>query len=269
MNNYKALKNLENKVVLITGASSGLGEQIAYQVAKRGAIVIVTARNLDKLKMVAKSCTEFHGKKAYAIRMDMSNPDDIENAVETIKQCIGKIDVLINNAGFGLMQNAIDFDMQQAEAMFRVNVLGMMYLTQYVALQMAEEHCGVIINIASMAGKIATPKSAIYSATKAAVIGYSNALRLELKKLGISVIVVNSGPIRTNFFNTADQTGNYLEKVKKIVLNPELVAEKIVKTIGSNKRELILPGFFKVADIGYALFPKLGDFLTENIFNKK
>lgn len=266
---YRDLKNLKNKIVLVTGASSGLGEQIAYQIAKKGGIVVACARNLEKLKKVAKNCTEFKGKKAYAVQLDMQKPNRIEQVVNQVEQEVGPIDVLINDAGFGFMENAIDFDMKIAEKMFRVNVLGLMYMTKYTALQMAHRNQGAIINIASVAGKIATPKSSVYSATKAAVLGYSNALRLELKPLGISVLTVNPGPIRTNFFNTADQSGDYLEKINGVVLNPELVAEKIVNTIGTNKRELTLPAIFKVANLGYTLFPKVGDFLTATVFNKK
>lgn len=266
---YHELRNLEDRVVLITGASSGLGEQIAYQAAKKGAIVVAAARNVSKLREVAKACSEFRGKKALAVSLDVANPTQIEKVIDQIKHQVGAIDVLINDAGFGLMQSALDFDMTVAEKMFRVNVLGLMYLTKYTAVQMAKQRRGAIINIASVAGKIATPKSSVYSATKAAVIAYSNALRLEVKPLGITVMTVNPGPIRTNFFEKADKTGDYLSKVNGIVLNPELVAEKIINAIGTAKRELTLPHFFKAAEIGYTIFPKLGDFLTANVFNKK
>lgn len=269
MSGYRDLKNLEDRVAIVTGASSGLGEQIAYQLARQGAIVIACARNLERLKKVAQACSDFRGKKAYAVEMDVANPERIEKVVQQIENEVGPIDILINDAGFGLMQNALDFDMKVAEKMFRVNVLGTIYLSKYTALQMAKRKRGAIINIASMAGKIATPKSSVYSATKAAVLGYSNALRLELKPLGISVMTVNPGPIRTNFFDKSDQSGKYLEKIDGIVLNPELVAEKIVHSIGTNRRELNLPYFFNLANIGYTLFPRLGDFLASGIFNQK
>ena len=269
MSGYRDLKNLENRVVLVTGASSGLGEQIAYQLAQKGAVVVACARNLDRLKEVAKACAEFRGKKAYAVQMDVADPDRIEKVVQQVENEVGPIDVLVNDAGFGLMQNALDFDMQVAEKMFQVNVLGTIYLSKFTALQMATRKRGAIINIASMAGKIATPKSSVYSATKAAVLGYSDALRLELKPLGISVMTVNPGPIRTQFFDKADESGNYLEKINGIVLNPELVAEKIVHSIGTAKRELNLPFFFNIANVGYTLFPRLGDFLAAGIFNQK
>lgn len=269
MINFQNFRNLENKVVVVTGASSGLGEQIAYQLAREGAVVVACARRLERLKVVTKECSQFRGKKAYAVRVDVSQPDQIEQAVRKIEKEIGPIDVLINDAGFGLMQSALSFDMTVAEKMFRVNTLGTIYFSKFVALQMAQRKNGMIINIASIAGKISTPKSSIYSATKAAVIGYSNALRLELKPLGINVMTVNPGPIRTKFFDKADKSGTYLKKIEGIVLNPELVAEKVVDSIGTTKRELNLPYFFNMANICYTLFPRLGDFLAAGIFNRK
>ena len=111
--------------------------------------------------------------------------------------------------------------------MFEVNILGMMVLTQKFAIDMAERRQGHIINIASMAGKMATAKSTVYSATKFAVLGFSNALRLELKPLGVAVTTVNPGPIETNFFDKADPSGSYLEKVGQIVLEPAKLAKYV------------------------------------------
>ena len=182
---------------------------------------------------------------------------------------MGPVSVLINNAGFGLMEDFLDFDMDRAEAMFRVNVLGLMYATKYVATKMAERQVGAIINIASMAGKMATPKSTVYSATKFAVLGFSNALRLELKPLGISVMTVNPGPIRTEFFDKADKTHNYLNSLGNIVLDPEEVAYKIVSKIGTSRREVNLPYYMEVAHHLYEVFPHMADYLTGGIFNKK
>lgn len=269
MMGYRQLKNLTNRVVLITGASSGLGEQVAYQASKKGAIVVGCARRKEKLDKVMSVCKAISGRMAYAYQLDVSKPEEIERIVDEIENNIGPVDVLINDAGFGLMNQALSFNMDIAEKMFRVNVLGVMYITKYVALNMAKRQRGMIINVASVAGKIATPKSSIYSATKAAVIAYSNALRLELRPLGIAVMTVNPGPIRTAFFEIADRSGEYIDRVKWMALNPEIVAEKIVNAIGTSRRELNLPGYMQWANYGYQLFPWLGDHLAGGIFNKK
>lgn len=269
----KQMKNkqerLTDHIVFITGGSTGLGEQIAYAAAKQGAVVVVSARRMDLLLEVKKKCMALSGKEAYAYALDVSDPEAIQEVIEDVYQQVGEIDVLINNAGFGHFEEALTFDMTLAEKMFRVNVLGMMYVTQLVAIQMAEKKRGHIINIASQAGKIATPKSTIYSATKFAVMGYSNALRLELKPLNIYVTTVNPGPIETNFFDIADESGNYLEKVGRMVLNPVMVANRIVELIGTSKRELNLPYLMEVAGKLYSLFPKTGDFLALTFFNNK
>lgn len=265
----QALRNLCNRVVVITGASSGLGEQIAYAAAQKGAIVVVCARRLEKLQAVAATCRHLSKRQAFAYQLDLKEPQQIEQVVNEIEENVGPIDVLVNNAGFGLMEAVLDFEMQVAEEMFKVNVLGLMYMTKYTALKMAQRKRGCLINIASSAGKIATPKAAIYAATKAAVISYSNALRLEVKPLGISVLTVNPGPIRTEFFEFADKSGKYLERVGDFVLNPEIVATRIINSIGTKRRELNVPGILEVAHHFYEAFPRLGDYFAGHVFNKK
>ncbi|GBG94099.1 short-chain dehydrogenase [Ligilactobacillus salitolerans] len=269
MNGYQELKSLRNRIVVITGASSGLGEKIAYQAAMKKAIVVVCARRKDKLEKVAEVCRKISGRLAFAYELDVSDPTQIEEVVADVETTIGPIDVLVNNAGFGLMENMLDFSMDIAEKMFRVNVLGAMYMTKYTALQMAERHRGAIINIASIAAKIQTPKSAVYAASKAAVLAYSNAIRLELKPLGISVLTVNPGPIRTHFFDYADKSGHYLDSISGLVLEPEKLAAKIVSTIGTSKREINRPLLMEAAAHAYRVFPRAGDFLASTMFNKK
>lgn len=269
MTGYQELKSLRNRIVFVTGASSGLGEQIAYQAALKKAIVIVCARRKDKLEKVAEVCRKLSGRLSLAYELDVSDPAQIEQVVNEVESSVGPIDVLVNNAGFGLMEEAVDFPMDIAEKMFRVNVLGLMYMTKYTALQMAERRRGALINVASIAAKIQTPKSAVYSASKAAVLAYSNALRLELKPLGISVLTVNPGPIKTHFFDYADKTGHYLDNIGIFALDPEILASKIVDTIGTSKRELNRPLIMEAAFHAYQMFPKTGDFLTSTLFNKK
>lgn len=265
----KSTVHLRDKVVLITGASSGLGEQIAYEASIAGATVVLAARSEDKLIAVKETCEKISNKKAYWFALDISNPEDIQNVFQQILSSVGQIDILVNNAGFGYFENTLTTDMEIAEKMFRVNVLGLMYTSQLAALHMAEKESGHIINIASMGGKIATPKSTLYSASKSAVIGYSNALRLELKPLSIHVTTVNLGPVNTSFFDKADKSGDYLEKVDKIVLDAKEVAHKVVDLMGTTKRELNLPKIMEIASRLYILFPTVGDYLAGNVFNKK
>lgn len=265
----KTTVHLKDKVVLITGASSGLGEQVAYEASIAGATVVLTARSKGKLKAVKETCEKISNKTAYWFALDISDPEEIEQVFDDIYSTVGQIDVLVNNAGFGYFENALSTDMDIAEDMFRVNVLGLMYTSQIAAIHMANAGRGHIINVASMAGKMATLKSTIYSASKFAVIGYSNALRLELKPLSVHVTTVNLGPVKTDFFDKADKGGDYLENVGSIVLDPKEVAHKMVQIMGTKKRELNLPKVLEVASRFYTLFPTAGDYLAGTVFNKK
>ncbi|WP_281164839.1 SDR family NAD(P)-dependent oxidoreductase [Liquorilactobacillus sicerae] len=266
---FRQLKDLRNQVAVVTGASSGLGEQIAYQLAQKGAIVVVCARRIERLQQVSQRCQALSGRLSLPLQVDVSDPEKIEQAVTQVETKLGPIAVLVNDAGFGSMENFLHFKMSTAEKMFRVNVLGLMYFTQFVGLKMAARKTGAIVNIASIAGKIATPKSTVYSATKSAVIGFSNALRLELKPFGISVLTVNPGPIKTDFFAIADQTGHYLDHIGWLALEPDKLAEKIVAAIGTRRREINAPGIFEWAYHFYNLFPAAGDFLAGGLFNQK
>lgn len=260
---------VQGKTVYVTGASSGIGQEIAYEAARKGAILILSARREERLKEVKATCEKLSGKPALAFPLDVSDPDAIEKTVKQIYQTVGSIDVLINNAGLGYTEEFLSFDMVKAETIFRVNVLGLMYMTQLVALKMAEIEEGHIINVASIAGKIATPKTAVYSASKFAVIGFSNALRLELKPLNIKVTTVNPGPVDTPFFDAFDPDGEYVESIKPLVLTSEKVAKKTVRAIGTNKREINMPLLLEIGARFYNMSPTIGDFLTSTLFNKK
>ncbi len=264
-----SIEDLAGKVVVITGGSAGLGEQIAYTCAEKGAVVVVCARRIQLIGKVRTECERKRGVPAYAYQLDISSPENIDEIYEKITTEIGHVDVLVNCAGFGLFENFVDFDFEVARQMFEVNVLGLMYLTQKFAIDMSERGFGHIINIASQAGKIATAKSSVYSATKFAVIGFSNALRLELKPLGVFVTTVNPGPIATDFFDKADRSGEYLASVDWIVLNPKELAQKIVRSMGSSKREINSPVILEAASKFYQLFPHLGDYFAGSLFNKK
>lgn len=261
--------DLNDKVVVVTGGSAGLGEQICYEAAKKGAIVVVCARRINLIGKVKEKCEELSGKDAFSYQLDIADPENVETVFEKIISEVSQIDILVNNAGFGIFENFLETDLTKAKEMFEVNVLGMMVFTQKVALQMAAKKTGHIINIASMAGKMATAKSTIYSATKFAVLGFSNALRLELKPLGISVTTVNPGPIATDFFDHADPSGTYLDSVGMIVLEPNKLAREIVASMGTFKREINRPRILEGAYRVYTLFPHIGDFLAGGIMNKK
>ncbi|WP_424684591.1 SDR family NAD(P)-dependent oxidoreductase [Enterococcus sp.] len=262
--------DLTNKVVLVTGGSAGLGEQICYAAAKKGAIVVTCARRINLIGQVKETCAQLSGKPAFAFQLDIADPTSVASLLDKVATEVGPVDILVNNAGFGIFENFVDFQMTDVYKMFEVNLLGMMVLTQRIVIDMlAQNRSGQIINVASMAGKMATPKSTIYSATKFAVLGFSNALRLELKPAGIQVTTVNPGPVATEFFDKADPSGNYLDAMGNHVLDPVKLAERIVRSMERPKREINAPGYLEVAARFYTLFPQIGDFLAGGLFNKK
>lgn len=263
------MKKLIGKVILITGASGGLGEKIALHAANQGATIIGVSRRKDRLEKVITQCKELSQTEAYAFELDVADKNQVTEVLTNILQITPKIDYLINNAGFGVMENFVDLDMNRVEEMFKVNVLGLMQIAQIIAKKMKAQGSGEIVNIASMAGKIATPKASAYAATKFAVIGFSNALRLELASSSINVMTVNPGPMQTEFFTHAGQDNAYLKSLGKVVLDPDKLAKRIVRNLGSKKREINAPWYMQIASVAYAIFPKLGDYLTGGVFNKK
>ena len=256
------MNDLTGQVIFITGASSGIGKNVAIQAVKRGATVILTARNIKKLAEVKYECEQERPNSAHIYELDVTNTENIESVTNNVFMNFEKVDVVVNSAGFGDFTAVVESDPEVTKSMVEVNTLGLMYISRLFAQHMIIQEHGHIVNIGSMAGKIPTTKSGAYAASKAAVIAFSDSLRLELEPLGIYVTTVNPGPVKTNFFEIADKSGDYLEKVGFIALDPENLAKKIVRQFGKNKRELNLPhvmnGFHKF----YVLFPKLGDKLV-------
>lgn len=260
--------SLAGKHVVITGASGGLGERMAYEVAKRGGIPVLLARNEEKLAQMAA-----HIKATYSVpcryeRLDVSDIAAVEAVFQQMLQQI-EVDVLVNNAGFGVFRYVEDIDLQETEAMFAVNVCGLIACTKMVYQQMIERRKGHIINIASQAGKIATPKSSVYAATKHAVLGFTNSLRMEAAQYGVFVTAVNPGPIETNFFSVADATGDYVKNVKRWMLQADDVARRVVDAMMTPTREVNMPRWMNVGSKLYQLFPSLVEAIGKNAFFKK
>ena len=262
-------EHLKNKNIVITGASGGIGAEIARLCAASGANLVLLARSLDKLHELQKDLQERFQVKISVFQLDVSNTDQVREVFEKIFAEMGEVDILVNNAGFGVFREAHRATMDQIKGMFNVNVVGLMACTSMVLPKMRARRFGHIINIASQAGKIATPKSSVYSATKHAVLGYSNSLRMELADYNIQVTTVNPGPIATNFFNIADEQGTYVKNVKRFMLKPEFVAQKVVDSMLTKTREINLPRWMNMGSVVYVLFPRLFERIGKKAFNKK
>lgn len=262
--------DLANKTVLITGASSGLGSALAYAAVAAGANVVLCARRGERLRQVAAQARAISGQQAYAIRVDLTKPTQIDQLIKVLKQKVGAIDVLINNAGVGYFESALDLPQAKLKQMFTLDVLSLMQLTQQIGLSMAGLHQGTIVNIASQAGKLVTPKASGYAAAKAAVIAYSNGLRMELRPFNIHVLTVNPGPIKTEFAHIADPTDQYAAAVSRIALEPEVLATRIIRGIQRQQREINAPRLMEVAARLRGIFPALADHLIASpLFDRK
>lgn len=180
------------QVVLVTGASSGIGKETAKQLLSDGLVVYAAARRIEKMK-------DLEELGAIVLKMDVTKEEDLINAVNQIKEQHGGIDVLVNNAGYGLYGAVEDITIDEARRQFEVNIFGLARLTQLVLPFMRERRAGKIINTSSMGGKIYTPLGAWYHATKHALEGWSDCLRLELASFKIDVIIIEPGMIETEF----------------------------------------------------------------------
>ena len=263
------MTNIHEKNIVITGASSGIGEKIALKVAQKGGRPILLARSEEKLAAICANINKQFPVHASYYTLDVSNTNQVKEVFAKIYQEVDFIDILLNNAGFGVFDMVHEANMADIDQMFQVNVIGVIACTKEVLPSMLEKNRGHIINVASQAGKLATAKSSAYAATKHAVLGFTNSLRMEVATSNIKISAVNPGPIETAFFNTADKSGNYVKNVQKYMLSSETVAEKVTGLILHPKRELNLPVWMNWGSVLYNLFPGIADKLVGSILNKK
>lgn len=180
------------KTAVVTGASSGMGKEIARKLLKEGYHVYAAARQVEKM-------ADLQALGATLLRMDISRDEDIRAAVDLIVAQSDTVDVLVNNAGFGLYGPVEEVGLDEARYQFEVNLFGTARLTQLLLPTMRRQRSGTIVNITSMGGKIYTVLGAWYHATKHALEGWSDCLRLELAPFGVRVIIVEPGLIETGF----------------------------------------------------------------------
>ncbi|MBA4538201.1 SDR family oxidoreductase [Bacillus aquiflavi] len=262
-------RRLKGKNIIITGASSGVGAEIARLCAQQGANLVLLARRIDKLIALKEELQHHFQVDVIACQLDVSNTTEIEEVFQEVFKQIDRVDVLVNNAGFGIFREAHEAEVKEIKEMFAVNVIGLLACTKMVLPKMIATRSGHIINIASQAGKMATPKSSVYAATKHAVLGYTNSLRMEMVRSNVYVTAVNPGPIATDFFTVADQSGTYVKNVGKYMLQPHDVAKKIVNSMLTQTREINLPRWMNIGSVFYTLFPQLVERLGKKAFFKK
>jgi short-subunit dehydrogenase len=209
------LHSLAQQVIIITGASTGIGAALAQQLAQRYSDIhlVLAARNVQKLEEVAHHCRKF-GADVVAIPTDIAQPAQVAALAQSVLTQFGRVDALVNNAGYGQMGAVELIAIEQVQNQFSVNVIGAIALIQAVIPSMREQGGGRIINVSSLGGRMAFPFGGLYSASKFALEGVSDALRMELAPFNIHVSVVEPGPVRTEFFEVVKQ------KVESMELDP-------------------------------------------------
>jgi short-subunit dehydrogenase len=256
---------LQDNIIVITGASGGIGAETACLVAKHGAVPILLARRTDKLAEVG---ARIPGKKGL-YTVDVTDDIQVSDVVNQVIKDYGRIDIWINNAGFGLISHVTDMPMDSFKRLMEVNYYALVRCTKAVLPYMLREKKGHIINVASVAGKIGTPKAAGYSASKHAVLGFTNSLRAELSGTGVKVSSMNPGPVDTPFFDTSDPEGHYKSNIQHYLLKPETVAHAMLRLIKTGKAEMTIPFSALIGIKLVQLFPNWLSGIAGRMLNKK
>ncbi|WP_438480534.1 SDR family NAD(P)-dependent oxidoreductase [Oleiharenicola lentus] len=245
------MRQISGQVVIITGASAGIGEATARRLARAGAQVVIAGRRLDRLETLAREL-DATGARALAVAGDVTSDADRRALVAATLEKFGRIDVLVNNAGYGTRGPVELVSVEAIRKNYETNIFSLIALTQLVIPRMRERRAGCIINIGSVAGKIARPMSSIYDSTKHALEAITDGLRGEMKPFGVRVALIRPGLISTEFIDVANQvssdfttdTGPYAPyvagfrteylKVRKLAGLPDDIAKLVEKALSAD-----------------------------------
>ncbi len=252
------------KIVVITGASSGIGKESALEFAKLHASVVLVSRDRNKLEEVTKELLKYQ-TRILVCACDISQKDQVNEMSKQVLEKFGTVDVLVNNAGFGIYGNSNDLKVEEIESQMRTNYLGMVYCTKTFLPKMLEQKSGHIINVASVAASFGIPGMAGYCASKFAMLGYSESLYHELKGSGVGITVVSPIMVRTNFFN--HNSFNNMPRYTT-TLSANTVAKTVVRAASSPRLEIVVPQFVRIAIWFKHTFPYLINPIVGQIFRR-
>lgn len=238
-------KNLSNKVIWITGASSGIGEALVSECAKHGAIIVLSARREEELKRVVRE-VNLSDKNSLIIAFDLADTTKANEYAQQIIKKFGRIDILINNAGRGQRTEVLETLPEVERNLFEVNYFAAVNLAKAVLPEMIKNGGGKIVVISSIAGKFGFYLRSTYSAAKHALHGYFETLRLELEKNGISVVLVCPGKIKANASRNAawieGKPYNKVDSSHSLSMEAQVCAQQIISGILLNKEEIFVGG---------------------------
>ena len=242
----RARKKFEGQVVLVTGASSGIGRQVSLDFSGQGVqSIILVARSQSKLEDLEKTIRKKFDIQTIVYPCDVSKKSEVEQMGREILDRCGHIDVLVNNAGFGLYGKVQDQSIEQIEAVTFTNFLGVVYCTKVFLGSMITRKSGHIVNIASVAASFGVAGLSAYCASKYAVLGFSESLSQELHGTGVGLTVVSPMGVKTNFFNNSSFDGRnpYDER---FMLKTKTVSNAVLAAATSHRLEIIVPFYMRV-----------------------
>ncbi len=249
------LTSYKGRVALVTGASSGLGRLLALHFAREGARVALVALPGPELETVAGEIAGT-GAEELALPCDVAARDQVFAAAERALYHFGGVDLLVNNAGYGHHRPFLEWDLDDMERLLRVNFLGTLYWTKALLPQMVERRVGWIVFMASVAGRLGVPDESAYAASKFAMVGLAEALASEVEDLGVHVLTVCPGPVRTGFFD-AEAMARMPPSTKRSMIDPERVVEAIVRALAAGKHEITVPRRLALVYLIRAIAPNL------------
>ena len=276
MESKKAIRIFKDAVAIITGGASGIGRALAEELARRGAEVVLADMQIEMAQDVAAQI-QASGGRARAVEINVTDFTAVERLVRETFKGSGRLDYIFNNAGIAIGCTADQYCIEDWNTIIDINLRGVVNGIQAAYKIMIEQGFGHIVNTASIAGLIPNPANVAYAATKHAVVGLSQSLRIEAAELGIRVSAFCPGPVRTpilhggkygkQLMNLSDeQLREIFEKLNP--MSPDIFAEKAINAVAKNKAIIILPSFWKLLWWLNRLSPALGMALIQNRFKK-
>lgn len=253
---------LNSQVVVITGASSGIGRATALLFAQHGAKVVLAARNVIALQEVADTIVAMETQaEVMVVPTDVGDWEQVERLAEQTVSAFGRIDTWVNDAGVGVYATAADTSLEEMHQVIQTNFMGVVHGVKAALPHMQAQHRGTIINVGSVESEITLPYNSAYAASKHAIKGYTEALRMELEhaKSGINVTLIMPSAINTPFFNHALSKLGVLPRPAGPVYEPELVAEAIVYAAEHPQRDVTVGGGGKLFQLMKRAAPRLTD----------
>jgi short-subunit dehydrogenase len=258
--------DFKDKVVLITGASSGIGRETTIEFAKKGSQIILVARGKQKLDKLQRELQKFD-VTTLICQCDVSNKLQVLKMSKDVLEKFGRVDVLINNAGFAIYGSVLDLTTEEIESQMATNYFGMVYCIKNFLPSMLKSKSGHIVNVASVAASFGLPGIASYCASKFAMLGFSEGLKHELKGTGVGITVVSPIMVRTDFFE--HPSFEKMPKYSPTSLSSKTVAKAILRAANSPRLEIIVPSIVRGAVWMKNTFPYLINPILGSTFKKQ